>query len=183
VEVDELAPGLWRWTGRIEGRGDVASLYLETNESVVLIDPIVPPEDRQRFLQALDRDVRRHGSPVHILLTSQVNEASVLELAKRYDADVCAPGIGRAPIAVDAVDAGRANHVMFWIAAQRTLYAGDCLYRAGDQLRLARDRDRDEVASALKAVLEAGVAHVVCSTGAVLSADAAGALRRSLGDG
>ena len=40
-------------------RVEVGSVYYEADDAVVLIDPIVPSEDRERFLDALDRDVER----------------------------------------------------------------------------------------------------------------------------
>ena len=66
----EIAPGLWRWTGfHEEWKEDVGCVYFETEDGVVLIDPLVPPEDADRFWKALDRDVRRRDAPVHVLVT------------------------------------------------------------------------------------------------------------------
>ena len=70
MDVAEIAPGLWRWTGfHEEWREDVGSVYYEAEDGVVLVDPIVPPEDTDRFLRALDRDVQRLALPVHVLVT------------------------------------------------------------------------------------------------------------------
>ena len=45
--VLELAPGLWRWTAyHEEWKEDVGSVYCETRDGVVLIDPLVPPETK-----------------------------------------------------------------------------------------------------------------------------------------
>jgi hypothetical protein len=87
VEVDELAKGLWRWTSRVGG-DDIASFYAELPSAVVLIDPIVPPEDRDRFLDALDRDVSRHGGPVVVVLSSEAMREAAIELVERYGATV-----------------------------------------------------------------------------------------------
>ena len=51
MEVRELAPGLWRWTGRHdEWKQDVGCVYYERGGEVCLIDPLLPPEDTDRFL-------------------------------------------------------------------------------------------------------------------------------------
>ena len=78
--VQEVAAGLWRWTGEHpewtpeqggpEGwERDVGCVYYEAPEAVVLFDPLVPPEDEERFWRALDRDVERVGKPVCVLAT------------------------------------------------------------------------------------------------------------------
>ena len=68
MDVLEIAPGLWRWTGyHEEAKEDVGSLYCETEDGVVLVDPLVPPEDAERFFGALDREVS--GQQAHLLVT------------------------------------------------------------------------------------------------------------------
>ena len=91
MSVSELAPGLWRWTARTPDwtEGDdwdpeVGCVYYEAADATVLVDPLVPPE-RERFLEALDRDVERRGLPVAILLTCPWHERSRAELTERYD--------------------------------------------------------------------------------------------------
>ena len=69
MRIDE---GLWRWATRYgEWGDDVGCLYVETEDSVVLVDPLVPEEadEEERFWRALDRDVGRSGAPVHVLVT------------------------------------------------------------------------------------------------------------------
>ena len=67
MEVTELAPGLWRWTGyHEEWKQDVGCVYVEAPDAIVLIDPQIPSEDEARFLAALDRDVKRERKPVHV---------------------------------------------------------------------------------------------------------------------
>jgi hypothetical protein len=77
VELDELAPGLWRWDD---------SLYVERPDAVVLIDPVVPAGEEERFFRALDRDVERLGLPVVVLLTDRARDADVF--VERYGAEV-----------------------------------------------------------------------------------------------
>jgi glyoxylase-like metal-dependent hydrolase (beta-lactamase superfamily II) len=109
--VHEVAPGLWRWTGRHPGwragcgwEQDVGCVYVETGEAIVLIDPLVPPEDEARFWQALDRDVERLGRPVLVLLTAPWHDRSAEAVRARYGAGVWAHPAGAARLAgpVDA---------------------------------------------------------------------------------
>jgi hypothetical protein len=68
----------------------VGCLYLETEEGIVLFDPLAPPEgteDAARFWKALDRDVARVGSPVTILLGNRDHTRSVRTVHQRYSRD------------------------------------------------------------------------------------------------
>jgi hypothetical protein len=128
VEVTQIAPGLWRWTGIDPGSGQpVGSVYLEAIDAIVLVDPIVPPEDEQRFWRALDRDVERCGRSVHVLLTSRDVRSSAA-IAERYGATVWAdirPG-DRLPGGVEARAAGT-DDVELWIPAHDALVVGDAV--------------------------------------------------------
>jgi hypothetical protein len=69
MEVERVAEGLWRWSVE-PGRW---SVYAETPESILLVDPLLPPPgspDESRFFEALDRDVARCGVPVRVVETS-----------------------------------------------------------------------------------------------------------------
>jgi glyoxylase-like metal-dependent hydrolase (beta-lactamase superfamily II) len=120
MTVDQILPGLWRWTcphpewtpeeGGPDGwEPDVGCVYYEAPEAVVLIDPLLPsdPSDEERLLRALDRDVERLGLPVAILLTTYYHERSAAEFRDRYahgpGADIWAPASFIARLA--AVDA------------------------------------------------------------------------------
>ena len=82
MELSELAPGIWRWDD---------SLYVERPDAVVLIDPVVPAGEEERFFKALDRDVERLGRPVVVLLTDASLDAGAF--VQRYGADVLAPRV------------------------------------------------------------------------------------------
>ena len=84
MDVEELAPGLWRWSARRAG-DEVWCLYVETPSATILIDPAVPDE-RERFFQALDRDVERRGVPLAIVCTSLDSKSDAAELVERYGA-------------------------------------------------------------------------------------------------
>ena len=92
MDVQTIADGLWRWTAlhpdwtpKADWDEEVASFYVESEGDVVLVDPLVPDDDRdrKRFLDALDRDVERAGAPA-IVLTVFWHERSATELAERY---------------------------------------------------------------------------------------------------
>jgi hypothetical protein len=98
MRVQELAPGLWRWTARHPAWGvhsddwdpEVGCLYHEAADAVVLVDPLVPADDEERFWSALDADVLRAAKPVHVLLTAIWHGRSSTALADRYGAEIWA---------------------------------------------------------------------------------------------
>ena len=81
METVRVADGLWRWTS-----AEAACVYYEAPDAVVLFDPLVPAGEDERFLPYLDRDIRRLGLPVSILLTAERNERSTPFLRDRYQA-------------------------------------------------------------------------------------------------
>jgi hypothetical protein len=126
MDVEKLDDGLWRWTGHVDGGPEVVSLYLEVETTVVLMDPVLPLEDRERFLEALDRDVARLGGAVRIALTRETLRGRARELAERYDACIWSPGDEtRPPHGVEVVRRPGGDAVLFWIPAYSTLFTGD----------------------------------------------------------
>ena len=150
MDVARIAPGLWRWTGyHEEWKENVGCVYYETPDGVVLIDPLVPPEDTDRFWRSLDRDVRKAGGPVHVLVSVFWHTRSAAAMVDRYSARVWAPTRGRGaierragvvtdayklgdplPDGVVALGTARAAEVVFWIPEHRTLVPGDVLLGA-----------------------------------------------------
>jgi hypothetical protein len=95
MRVQELRPGLWRWTAPhpawrsgADWPQEVGCVYLETDEATVLVDPLVPAGEEERFWRALDRDVERRGLPVEVVLTAPWHRRSADEVAERYRAGV-----------------------------------------------------------------------------------------------
>jgi hypothetical protein len=130
MDVQELKPGLWRWTARHsewEWR-EVSSAYAETADAVVLVDPLVPRgEDGERFFGALDRDVERLGLPVAIVLTNPWHRRSADELAARYDAGVHVAGESL-PAGFDAYPGGmQPQDFVLFSPSQRVLFTGDTI--------------------------------------------------------
>jgi glyoxylase-like metal-dependent hydrolase (beta-lactamase superfamily II) len=206
MEVDRIADGLWRWTAfYAEWKHDVGCIYLESDDAVCLIDPLVPPEDGGRFLAALDRDVARLGVPVHILVTIFWHTRSARELAERYGAEVWTSSRARAaverragrvrtfrpgdrlPGGVAAHATGRSGEVVFYLPGQRTLVPGDVILGAdGGGLRLCPPSwlpagvGHDKLRSTLQPLLELPVERVLVSHGAPVLEDGAAALRALL---
>jgi hypothetical protein len=81
--VDELAPGLWRWTARHpewhpgQWGAEVASFAVDAGDVLLLIDPLVEAPDQ------LDAIVSK---PVAILITIPYHVRSAEPLSERYDA-------------------------------------------------------------------------------------------------
>jgi glyoxylase-like metal-dependent hydrolase (beta-lactamase superfamily II) len=204
MDVEELRPGLWRWTlphpewTPEEAEGDgweeiVASHFLETPDGIVLVDPLAPPggsAEAKRFWAALDRDVEQSGRPPAVLLTIFWHARSSQAVHDRYEgATVWAhrPAaelvrervehthtfrVGDAlPGGVQALDAGRAFEVLFWLPEQRALVAGDVLLGEQDGgLRLCPDswggdEDRAELRASLRPLLDLPVELVLLAHG------------------
>jgi glyoxylase-like metal-dependent hydrolase (beta-lactamase superfamily II) len=137
MEVQELRPGLWRWTGshpewnHAEHWGpEVGSVYAEVPDAVVVVDPLVPEDAEEQFWTALDRDVERLGLPVHVLLTVHWHERSVATVLDRYKATLWRPEErGELPTGVRAeiVKGGDWVEALFFLEAHRALVAGDLL--------------------------------------------------------
>ena len=144
MRVLELASGLWRWTalhpdwtpeqGGPNGWGqEVGCVYYEAPGAVVLVDPLVPPEDEERFWRALDRDVERAGKPVRILVTVHWHARSAEVIAERYGAETGGP----LPVGVEGYPAVAFDETILWIPEQGALVFGDVVLGAeGGGVRL-----------------------------------------------
>lgn len=100
MAVEKVREGLWRWTaphpewnGATDWGEVVGSLYCETPEAIVVIDPLVPGAggEAERFWRAFDRDVERCGVPVAVLLTCRWHTRSAQAFRERHGARLYAP--------------------------------------------------------------------------------------------
>jgi glyoxylase-like metal-dependent hydrolase (beta-lactamase superfamily II) len=207
MDVLEIAPGLWRWTGwHEEWREDVGSVYCETGDGVVLVDPIVPPEDTDRFWRALDRDVQRLGGPVHVLVSVYWHTRSAAAMVERYDARVWSSSRVRAAVArragvvtdpfrpgdplpggIVALPTARSGEVVYWIPRHGALVPGDVLL--GDQaggVRLCPDswlpgtKTQADLAASLEPLLDLPIERVLLSHGTPVLESAKAALAMAL---
>jgi hypothetical protein len=191
MQVRELARGLWYWTGRhpawtpADGGPDgwdqeVGCYFHEGPDAICLFDPLVPMEDRDRFFEALDRDVER-SLPVRILLTVESHRRSAAELAERYDAT-----IGEVPDGVE-VALSAWNENVFWLPGHRAIVFGDVVLGRAHGLELPRswigEEHYDEVVDALRPLLELPIERVLVTHGEPVLEDGHEALARALDQG
>ena len=199
MEVRELSQGLWRWTAahpewdHAQHWGpDVGSVYAELPDAVVVVDPLVPSDEDQRFWSALDRDVERLGLPVRVLLTVHWHERSVAAVLDRYDASLWRPEEkGELPEGVQAEIVKGADWVeaMFFLEPHRALVTGDLLIGANGGIELPiewfpkaeREWAKQELKPELRRRLgELPIELVVVSHGEPVLQDGAAALDSAL---
>ena len=205
-----IGDGLWRWSTLYGEWGQVVGcLYVEAEDAVVLVDPLVPeePDDEKRFWRALDRDVERCKLPVHVLVTVFWHTRSAARIVERYDATVHAVSGARAAIArragvvhdayrsgavlpggIVAVPTARRSEVVFWLPAHRALATGDVILGAeGGGLRLCpvswlpSGVDHARLRESLRPLLDLPVERVLVSHGEPVLQDGHAALVRLLG--
>jgi glyoxylase-like metal-dependent hydrolase (beta-lactamase superfamily II) len=177
VALTEIAPGLRRWTAwHEEWQEDVGCLAVETDDGLVLIDPLDPP--------------RGLGRPEHVLLTVHWHARSTkarhvwaheratrmlanrgVEVSRPFTADDPLPG------GIQAFATARAGEVVYWLPRQRAVAVGDVLLGAGakprdtgEPLRLCPERwlgkaTHDDLRDSLAPLLELPVARVLVSHG------------------
>jgi glyoxylase-like metal-dependent hydrolase (beta-lactamase superfamily II) len=199
MDVQELRPGLWRWTAshpewdHAENWGpDVGSVYAELPDALVIVDPLVPDDEEEGFWSALDKDVERLGKPVLVLLTVHWHERSVAAVLDRYKASLWRPEEkielpqGIEPIVVKGSDWSEA---MFFLEPHRALVVGDLLIGSNGGIEFTvtwfpkaeQDWARDELKPKLHERLGAlPIELVVVSHGDPVMHDARTALERAL---
>jgi glyoxylase-like metal-dependent hydrolase (beta-lactamase superfamily II) len=189
--VDEIAPGLRRWTGwHDEWEDEVASLAVETDDGLVLIDPLDTPQEL--------------ADPAHVLITVFWHGRTTRELGARHvwaSTRSAQPLKNRGVAVTDAFRAGdtlpggirafqtaRATEVVFWLPNQRAVVVGDVLLGAGakphptsDLLRLCPERwlgksTHEDLKESLCPLLELPVELVLVSHGSPLLAEGERAL-------
>ena len=211
MHVEKIADGLWRWTAlhpdwtpKADWDEEVASFYVESEGDVVLVDPLVPADeqDRERFLEALDRDVARAGAPA-IVLTVFWHERSAGELAERYEGTTVwsfAPTLDRVegnvtnpftvadalPGGIRAIEADR-EEIVLWISSHNALAVGDVLLGdAEGGVRVAPDdwfaegTDAQAFRAAMRPLLELPVERILVGHGRPVLEDARAKLAAAL---
>jgi glyoxylase-like metal-dependent hydrolase (beta-lactamase superfamily II) len=207
VQVSRIADGLWRWTAlRPEWPDEVGCVYCETRDGVVLVDPLVPADETERFWDALDRDVERVGGGVHVLVTVFWHVRSTAAVVERYGARVWAPTSGKGAIerragavtdayrpgdalpgGVQAFRTARAAEVVFWLPEHRALVPGDVLIADPEHaLRLCPEswlpekKTLADLRESLLPLLDLPVEHVLVSHGEPVLEGAGAALASAL---
>jgi hypothetical protein len=199
MDVRELRPGLWRWTAshpewaHAEHWGpEVGSVYAELPDAIVVVDPLVPEDEEERFWTALDRDIKAAGLPLHVLLTVHWHERSVAAVLDRYDATLWRPeekGALPAGVRAEIVKGSDWVEALFFLEPHRALVAGDLLIGKDGGIEFpiswfpAAERDwaQQELKPSLRNRLAAlPIELVLVSHGEPVLQDGAGALQRAL---
>ena len=135
--MEELAPGLWRWTARhpaaeqspvpgstADWPPDVGSVAYAVDETLVVIDPLVTDE----IWPALDELARDRR--VIVLTTIGWHRRSRDEVAERYGAST-SRARKNLPHQVIPIPLPGAGETMFWLPEVQTLVPGDRLLGDG----------------------------------------------------
>ncbi|MGH3103970.1 MAG: hypothetical protein ACRDN6_07745 [Gaiellaceae bacterium] len=217
MDGEELRPGLWRWTaphpewtpeegGPTGWDEEVGCVLCIAQDAIVLIDPLVPSGEPDRFWAALDRDVEQWARPVHVLLTVSWHERSAQAMVDRYGgrlwahervlqaegsfgARVTDPFRDGAalPGGVEAFDASRSDEVVYWLPEHGALVPGDVLLGGGGgDLRLCPESwlpagvGYPQLQAALRPLLDRPIELVLVSHGEPVLEGGRDALARAL---
>jgi hypothetical protein len=200
VELQEIRPGLLRWTDRhpeaeaepepespADWPPDVGSVAYEASDAFVFVDPLVPRE--KAFWTSLDERVREHGQRVVVLTTIAFHRRSRDELVERYGAS---PSRARRtlPAGVETVPIQRAGEVMVWLPEHGALIPGDRILGDGQGgLRLCPESwlrylpsgmQLPDLREALSPLLDLPIEMVLVSHGEPVLAEGRAALARAL---
>jgi glyoxylase-like metal-dependent hydrolase (beta-lactamase superfamily II) len=176
VALAEVAPGLRRWTAWHEDwQENVGCVAVDTDDGLVLIDPLDPPSEVSR--------------PDHVLLTIHWHVRSTkaphvwahkrtARLFANRGVELTDPiGSGSLPGGIQAIETARPGEVVYWLPQQNALAVGDVLLGAGakphatdDPLRLCPERwlgkaTHDDLRASLAPTLQLPVTRVLVSHG------------------
>jgi glyoxylase-like metal-dependent hydrolase (beta-lactamase superfamily II) len=177
--VEEIAPGLRRWTARHEEwEEDVASLALDTDDGLVLFDPIAPPRGTRRATHVVLTVFWHYRSTPDLDARVWASRRTVKALENRHVTvtdpithDTELPG------GVRAFETARRGELVFWLPKQKAVVVGDVLLGAGakpratdDPVRLCPERwlgaaTHDDLRESLRALLDLPVQRVLVSHG------------------
>jgi hypothetical protein len=201
VELQEIRPGLLRWTVRhpeweaeaepespADWPPDVGSVAYEAPDAFVLVDPLVPPEP-EAFWEEMDARVGRHGGRVVVLTTIAFHRRSRDELVERYGAST-SRARKSLPAGVRTIPIRRAGEVLVWLEDHRALVPGDRILGEGDGgLRLCPESwlrylpsgmKLPELREALRPLLDIPIEMVLVSHGEPVLLEGRAALIRAL---
>jgi hypothetical protein len=153
--MQQIAPRLWWWTAHHpDWKQEVSSYALVEDDTLVLVDPLVPPDDPNAFWEALDGDVAHHGPPA-ILITVYWHVRSSSEILERHDGSTLwahkparrgmanrvaftntFKGGDTLPGGVEAITMHHMNEAAFWLPQYRALLLGDSVIGDGGGAKL-----------------------------------------------
>jgi glyoxylase-like metal-dependent hydrolase (beta-lactamase superfamily II) len=178
--MEQLAPGLRRFAVWHEDwEEEVGWVAVDTDDGLVLIDPLDPPEELRAPAHVL-YTVYWHARDGAKLRAGRVwaGSRSVKPLANRGIGvtDVAAPD-ATLPAGIQVFQTPRASEVVYWLPRQRAVVVGDVLLGAGakprateDPLRLCPERwlgkgSHSDLRASLRPLLDLPVEHVLVSHG------------------
>jgi hypothetical protein len=194
----EIAPGLHRWSAphpdwspqAPPGSSDdwdriVGCVAFELADTFVLIDPLLPAEERESFLEWLDERVA--GRAVSVLTTIHWHRRDRELIAERY-AENSSRAWNGVPAGVQPKPIRGAGETMFWLPGPAALVPGDRLIGDGEggaqvcpESWLSRVRvDRAGLAHQLSHLLELPIERLLVSHGEPVLHDGRAALARAL---
>jgi hypothetical protein len=181
-----VAPGLRRWTAwHDEWKQEVASLAVETDDGLVLIDPLKPPPEVRPSEHVLVT-VYWHGRSTKDVDVAHV-WASTRSAQPLRNRGIAVTNVFRAgdelPGGIQAFQTARAAEVVYWLPDQRALAVGDVLL--GSPLRLCPESwlgkpTHGDLRASLRPVLELPVERVLVSHGEPVLQDGRAALTEVL---
>lgn len=165
---------------------EVPVVRYETAEEVVLIDPLLPPDD----------DFDPHGKPVRVLLTQGAHYRGTADFVERFGASVWTPprAVWRKisnpattadlPPGVEAIELeGEPQQVVFFIPEHATLVSGDVLTGRGGRIRIFVDEaDPDRLLPALDALADLPIERVIIPHGDLIRSDGAARIREAVAE-
>jgi hypothetical protein len=191
TELQQVARGLWRWTtphpeweppkeqdDPADWPRDVGCIAYETDDALVLIDPLVVDDNHS----ALDK-LAAGKDRVSIVQTVRFHGRSRRELAERYNA------AEEPPAGVEAFDIAGAGETMFWISEHHALVPGDRLLGdrppglrmcPGSWLRYLGAYTQDDLREALRPLLSLPIEMVLVSHGEPVLQDGRREVERAL---
>jgi glyoxylase-like metal-dependent hydrolase (beta-lactamase superfamily II) len=192
--VDELAPGLRRWTAWREGWDeDVGCVAVDTDDGLVLIDPLDPPAEVAEPAHVLvtvfwhDRSIKALGAP---RVWAPARSRQPLENRGIEVTDTVGDGL---PGGIVAFPTPRPSEVVYWVPQGSAVVVGDVLLGAGakprateEPLRLCPERwlgttqTHADLRAALAPLLELPVERVLVSHGAPVLENGRAELERVL---
>jgi hypothetical protein len=178
-QVESIAPGLRRWSAwHEEWKDEVGSVAVDTEDGLVLIDPIDPPRGVARADHVL-LTVFWHGRSTGDVPGAHVwaSKRGVRRLRNRGVDVNEAVEDGKLPDGIKAFPTARESEVVYWLPRQKAVVVGDVLLGAGakpkptdDPLRLCPERwlhkaSHEDLRESLRPLLELPVQRVLVSHG------------------
>ena len=177
MPLSEVGPGLRRWTAwHEEWREDVGCVAVDTDDGLVVIDPLDTPKELGRPEHALvtvffhARSTKAQHVWAHERLVRRLASRGV-EVDRPFTVGEPLPG------GIQAFQTARKSEVAYWLPQQKAVVVGDVLLGAGakprptdEPLRLCPERwlegaTYDDLRESLAPLLELPVTRVLVSHG------------------